>query len=140
MQWSVETRVPFLDPGLVALALNLPLEQRVGPEPKGVLRDVAHAYLPARVVRRPKQVGLGSSARGRLFSGTRPEFLADGCLRDVLGLTGAHWQDLTPRLLDHNPVALWTTEIWCRLMLDGESPEAVEPRCGKRLRVGRPPG
>jgi asparagine synthase (glutamine-hydrolysing) len=126
MQWSVETRVPFLDPALVALALNLPLEQRVGPDPKGVLRDVAHAYLPARVVRRPKQVGLGSSARGRLLSGARPEFLADGRLRDVLGLAGARWQDLTAQLLGHNPVALWTTEIWCRLILDGQSTEAVD--------------
>jgi asparagine synthase (glutamine-hydrolysing) len=126
MQWSVETRVPFLDPGLVALALNLPLEQRVGPEPKGVLRDVAHSYLPSQVVRRPKQVGLASSARRRLLSSARPEFLEQGRLRDVLELAGPEWQSLSARLQDHNPIALWTTEIWCRLTLEGQSSAAVE--------------
>ena len=41
--WGVEARVPFLDPGLVSLLLNLPLEARVGPRNKGILRDVARS-------------------------------------------------------------------------------------------------
>jgi asparagine synthase (glutamine-hydrolysing) len=126
MQWSVETRVPFLDPELVALVLNLPLEQRVGPEPKGILRDVARSYLPAEVVRRPKQVGLARSARDQLLTQARPDFLRRGSLRDVLGLAGEPWEDFVAVAGDHNPVALWTTEIWCRLILEDQPRAAVE--------------
>jgi asparagine synthase (glutamine-hydrolysing) len=124
MQWSVETRVPFLDPSLVALALNLPLEQRVGPEPKGLLRDVARAYLPEDVVRRPKQVGLARSGRDQLLTSARREFLERGSLREVLRLDD--WNGFLAVVENHNPVALWTTEIWSRLFVDEQSCEAVE--------------
>jgi asparagine synthase (glutamine-hydrolysing) len=126
MQWSVETRVPFLDPELVALALNLPLEQRVGPEPKGLLRDVARAYLPEEVVRRPKQVGLARSGRDQLLTAARRDFLEHGSLREQLELGGEDWSEFVSIVEDHNPVALWTTEIWCRLFLDAQPREAVE--------------
>jgi asparagine synthase (glutamine-hydrolysing) len=126
MQWSVETRVPFLDPELVALVLNLPLEQRVGPEPKGVLRDVARAYLPADVVRRPKQVGLARSGRDQLLTRARPEFLGRGRLRDALELDGERWSQFAAIAGGHNPVALWTTEIWCRLILEDQPRADVE--------------
>ena len=85
MQWSVETRVPFLDPELVELVLNLPLEQRVGPEPKGLLRDVARMAL--------EDERFGAFARH-----------ASG----------------------HNVIALWTTEIWFRLVLEQQPRETVE--------------
>jgi len=124
MQWSVETRVPFLDPELVALALNLPLEQRVGPEPKGLLRDVARAYLPEEIVRRPKQVGLARSGRDQLLTAARRDFVERGVLREVLEIDD--WNGFLSTVEEHNPVALWTTEIWCRLFLDGRPRDAVE--------------
>jgi asparagine synthase (glutamine-hydrolysing) len=124
MQWSVETRVPFLDPELVALALNLPLEQRVGPEPKGLLRDVARAYLPEEIVRRPKQVGLARSGRDQLLTAGRREFLESGALREVL--RPDDWGGFLTLVENHNPVALWTTEIWCRLFIEEQPREAVE--------------
>jgi asparagine synthase (glutamine-hydrolysing) len=126
MQWSVETRVPFLDPDLVALVLNLPLEQRVGPEPKGLLRDVARMHLPADVARRPKQVGLAHSAREQLLAGARPEFLERGSLRELLGFDDKRWHAFARHAAGHNVVALWTTEIWCRLMLEQQPREQVE--------------
>jgi len=124
MQWSVETRVPFLDPELVALALNLPLEQRVGPEPKGLLRDVARAYLPEEIVRRPKQVGLARSGRDQLLTAARRDFLERGVLREVLEIDD--WNGFRSTVEDHNAVALWTTEIWCRLFIDEQSRDAVD--------------
>jgi asparagine synthetase B (glutamine-hydrolysing) len=132
MQWSVETRVPFLDPELVALVLNLPLEQRVGPEPKGLLRDVARAYLPEDVVRRPKQVGLARSGRDELLTAARPEFLERGALREALELDDPRWSEFAAAVGDHNPVALWTTEIWCRLFLDDQPREQVDAELWSR--------
>jgi asparagine synthase (glutamine-hydrolysing) len=126
MQWSVETRVPFLDPALVALALNLPLEHRVGPEPKGLLRDVARMHLPPDVARRPKQVGLARSGREQLLATARPEFLERGSLRELLGLEDERWRAFARHATGHNVLALWTTEIWCRLMLERQDREAVE--------------
>jgi asparagine synthetase B (glutamine-hydrolysing) len=54
MAASVETRVPFLDPDVIALALNLPLEARVEPRRKGVLRDVARRLLGDDIADRPE--------------------------------------------------------------------------------------
>ena len=80
MQASIETRVPFLDPAVVALALNLPLEARTRPLRKGVLRDLDHHHLSRSVARRAK-VGFGFDVRRYLDPATRPEFLAEGAAR-----------------------------------------------------------
>src|SRR5256885_9888103 len=90
MQHSIETRVPFLDPEVVALALNLPLEARATPERKGVLRDLARAHLPRGVANRTK-LGFGFDVRRYLHGAARPEFLADGRLRDVLRVPAGEW-------------------------------------------------
>ncbi|HXD56709.1 MAG TPA: hypothetical protein VN606_02260, partial [Thermoleophilaceae bacterium] len=94
------------------------------PEPKGLLRDVARAYLPEEIVRRPKQVGLARSGRDQLLTAARREFVERGVLRDVLEIDD--WNGFLSTVEEHNPVALWTTEIWCRLFLDGRPRDAVE--------------
>src|SRR5919204_2664629 len=86
MQESIETRVPFLDPGVVALALNLPLAARTQPLRKGILRDLGRRHLPGAVAARPK-VGFGFDVRRYLTGAVRPEFLAEGLLREVLGFS-----------------------------------------------------
>ena len=55
---SVETRVPFLDPDVVALALNLPVEARIEPVRKAPLAALAQRLLPPGIAERPK-VGFG---------------------------------------------------------------------------------
>jgi asparagine synthase (glutamine-hydrolysing) len=125
MQASIETRVPFLDPAVVALALNLPLEARTRPLRKGVLRDLGHRHLPRGVARRAK-VGFGFDVRSYLEPAARPAFLADGALREHLGLARAEWDALTERAPSHLALRLWTGEAWCRLFLDGASTEAIE--------------
>ena len=55
MAASLETRPPFLDYRLVELAFQLPSNVKIrGRTTKWVLKQVAHRYLPADVVDRPK--------------------------------------------------------------------------------------
>jgi asparagine synthase (glutamine-hydrolysing) len=125
MQHSIETRVPFLDPEVVALSLNLPLEARATPERKGVLRDLARAHLPRGVARRTK-LGFGFDVRRYLDGAARPEFLADGRLRDALAVPAEEWRAAVAHLSSAHALRLWSGEAWCRLFLDGEDPAAVE--------------
>jgi asparagine synthase (glutamine-hydrolysing) len=125
MQESVETRVPFLDPGVVALALNLPIEARVLPLRKGVLRDLGRAHLPRAVARRAK-VGFGFDVRRYLEPAARPEFLGAGVLREVLGFARDEWAGATTGLAPDQTLRAWTGEVWCRLFLEGRSVAEVE--------------
>lgn len=111
VQSSVEARIPFLDPQLVSLVLNLPLEHRVGPEPKGVLRDVGAGHLTPQVARRPKQVGLECDMRRYLLAGARPEFLEGGSLREALGIEHERWQAIVSQCGEDDALSLWTAEL-----------------------------
>jgi asparagine synthase (glutamine-hydrolysing) len=113
MRHSIETRVPFLDPAVVALALSMPLEQRVEPERKAPLRAIGARLLPASVVGREK-VGFGFDVGAYLGGAVREEFLRDGLLREELGVAPG-----TPSL------ATVTAEIWLRTLVRGDPPEAV---------------
>jgi asparagine synthase (glutamine-hydrolysing) len=127
MQCGVETRVPFLDPDVVAVALNLPLEQRIEPERKAPLRAIARRLLPDGVADRPK-VGFGFEVERYLGGGVaRSEFLVDGRLREVLEVGDRDaWRARVSSAVGQQALLMWTAEIWCRLFLDGDSVEAVE--------------
>jgi asparagine synthase (glutamine-hydrolysing) len=125
MQRSIETRVPFLDPAVVGLALNLPLEARVEPRRKGVLRDLGRRHLPAGVADRPK-VGFGFDVARYLLPAARPEFLRGGMLREVLGVPDEAWHGALAVARGHDVLRLWSAEIWCRLFLDAAGVAAVE--------------
>jgi asparagine synthase (glutamine-hydrolysing) len=125
MQNSIETRVPFLDPDVVSLALNLPLETRVTPYRKGILRDLAREVLPAGVAERAK-VGFGFDVRRYLTDTAVPGFLEDGYLRDVLEVPRDSWLDAVRGMPRPHILRFWTGEIWSRLMLEGQSIQAVE--------------
>lgn len=124
MQRSIETRVPFLDPGVVSLALNLPLEARVEPRRKGVLRDVARRLLPPQVADRRK-LGFGFDVDAYVRPAARPEFMRDGMLRDQLRVPAAAWEEALGIVRGHDVLRLWTAEIWCRLFLEGEEVAGV---------------
>jgi asparagine synthase (glutamine-hydrolysing) len=123
MQHSVETRVPFLDPEVVALALNLPLELRMLPLRKGILRDLAARHLPTGVATRPK-IGFGFAVKD-YFQQARTEFLVDGRMRDVLEVPARDWSALVGGADDDLELLLWSGEVLCR-SLGGESAEAIE--------------
>ena len=70
MAVSLETRVPFLDRGILDLAWRLPLDAKLrGGQTKWVLRQVLERHVPAALVERPKMgfgLPIGSWLRGVL--------------------------------------------------------------------------
>jgi asparagine synthase (glutamine-hydrolysing) len=126
MARSVETRLPFLDPAVVDLAVNLPLEARTYPRLKGILRDVGRRHLPRAIAIRPKQAGMHFDARRRTEEAARPSFLRDGMLRELLGMPADRWERLIESSTPRVGFRLWTAEIWARLFVEGASLAAVE--------------
>jgi asparagine synthase (glutamine-hydrolysing) len=125
MQRSIETRTPFLDPEVVTLALNLPLEARIEPSRKGILRDLGSLYLPGEVARRPK-VGFGFEVDQYIRPAMRPEFLLNGRVRDLFPVTDERWRAGVTGLARKPLLLFVTSEIWCRAFLEGDSMEAID--------------
>jgi asparagine synthase (glutamine-hydrolysing) len=125
MQQSIETRIPFLDPNVVGFVSNLPLEARVAPGEKGLLRELALEHIPREAVERGKR-GFGFDAERYLAGAADPEFLLDGRLREVLGYESNAWREGATAARFHVAVLLWTAEIWCRSLLDGASVDTIE--------------
>jgi asparagine synthase (glutamine-hydrolysing) len=123
MMHSVETRVPFLDPDVVAAALSMPLEQRIESERKAPLRTMARGLLPDGVVEREK-VGFGFDVPRYLAGAVREEFLRDGLLRGELEAARADWHELVPAMC--TSLGPLTAEIWLRTVVHGSPPDAVQ--------------
>ena len=126
MQYSVEARVPFLDPRVVDLVLNLPLESRVTPWNKGVLRDVAKQFLPGSIARRAKVYGMDYDAGSWIEETADPKFLRDGFMRDLFEIPDTEFSELLERAYGSLRVRLWSTEVWCRSAFAGHSTETIE--------------
>jgi asparagine synthase (glutamine-hydrolysing) len=126
MQASVEARVPFLEPEVVKLALNLPLEARVGPWSKGILRDVARRVLPWSVAHRPKIYGMDFNAGGWIEQAAEPRFLADGLLRQTLRIPGDEFARAVGAADGLLKLRLWSAEVWCRSVFAGNSVQEIE--------------
>lgn len=126
MQESVEARVPFLDPRLVGLALNLPLEARTLPWNKGILRDVARRHLPLRIAHRPKVYGMIFDAGSWIEEAARPGFLLDGVFGATFGLRADDLRSLAAGARGSDRVRLWSAEVWCRAVFAGQSASAIE--------------
>jgi asparagine synthase (glutamine-hydrolysing) len=126
MQASVEARVPFLEPDVVNLVLNLPLEARVGPWSKGILRDVARRVLPWSIAHRPKIYGMAFDARTWIEEAADPTFLTDGLLRDTLQIPEHEFKGVIANGNHVVRVRLWSAEVWCRSLFAGNSIEQIE--------------
>jgi asparagine synthase (glutamine-hydrolysing) len=126
MQAGVEARVPYLDPRVVDFVLNLPLETRVGPWTKGILRDVARRLLPWTVAHRPKFSGMDFDAGVWIDRAADPRFLIDGLLRDTLGVPAQEFADTLASARGAFRVRLWSTEVWCRSVFAGDSLADIE--------------
>jgi asparagine synthase (glutamine-hydrolysing) len=136
---SVEGRVPFLDPALVAFADGLPLASRFeGNTGKRVLRVLARRLLPPAIADRPKH---GFSApiedwlRGPLDALTGDVFAGPGSgVFDMHGLR--RWHDLHRRGRDRSG-PLWAAlsfELWWRA-IGAASPDRLAA-LGRPLRPG----
>lgn len=126
MQVSVEARVPFLEPEVVKLVLNLPLEARVGPWSKGILRDVARRVLPWSVAYRPKIYGMAFDADDWIEQDADPSFLADGLLRDALTIPEGEFARAMSAARGALKIRFWSAEVWCRSVLAGHSIGRIE--------------
>ena len=59
MAVSLETRVPFLDPDVIAFSASLPIELKIrNGVSKWALREVLYKYVPKDLIERPK-MGFG---------------------------------------------------------------------------------
>lgn len=64
MAHSVESRVPFLDPRLVELCLDLPTEFKIeGGRSKRILREAMVGEVPEKILKRRSKLGFGGSYR-----------------------------------------------------------------------------
>lgn len=123
MQTSVECRVPLLDPALIDFAVNLPYDRKVRrSEGKWVLKKVAERYIPKSVIYRQKR---GFNLPGKQYLSLREEFFRGGFWETEFGFNPARVAHLAPRSEGGFWYAFPITEIWARLMLDGESRSSV---------------
>lgn len=135
MRASLETRFPFLDENLVAMAINLPTRFKLRFSPttwerdhpfirdKWVLRSVADRYLP-KVLSRRKKLGFNVSAyqRMRIDRG----FFKTGFVKDYFKLSNGEAEllfDSADRTLEGKLMML---EIWGQMFFRGASQESVQ--------------
>jgi asparagine synthase (glutamine-hydrolysing) len=123
MAASIEVRVPFVDPTVVAAAFSIPGPTKIrGRTSKAALKDAAAAWLPQEIIHRPKASfsaplrawisrDLKDTVDQELLGG---ELVASGFLRR---------EPLEQLILDErngrqdNSKQIWqllTTEMWCR--------------------------
>lgn len=118
MAVSLETRAPFLDPAVVALAARLPIEMKLrGAGGKWALRQVLYRHVPRELIERPKvgfSIPLGEWLRNPL-RGWAGDLLApiisdrDSLLRGA-PIEKAWREHLTGR-------RDWSDRLWVVLML-----------------------
>jgi asparagine synthase (glutamine-hydrolysing) len=127
MAASVEVRVPFLDPELVALANGLPSAEKLrGRHGKWALRRALAPHLPAEVLRRPK-TGFGAPLR-RWLRGDLRGWVDDLLSPARLAARGLFEPSAVRALIDADrrgaldaayPIlGLCCVELWCRHFID----------------------
>jgi asparagine synthase (glutamine-hydrolysing) len=126
MQASVEGRVPFLEPEVVRLVLNLPLEARIGPWSKGILRDIARSLLPLSVAHRPKIAGMDFDAGAWIEEASDATFLTQGLLRETLAVPEAEFTAAMASANGRMRMRIWSAEVWCRSLLARHTNEQIE--------------
>lgn len=125
MQHSIETRVPFLDPDVVAFLLNTPLEYRVEPIRKALLRELAVRLLPDAVAAREK-VGFGFDTDRYIRPALNEAFLLDGSLREVLQVPLEEWRRFSASLRGQPLLLFVTGEVWSRALIEGSTEPSIE--------------
>ncbi len=123
MAASVEVRVPFVDPVVVTAAFSLPGTAKIrGTTTKAALKNVAEAWLPADIVRRPK-ASFGAPLRAWIGRDLR-DTVNDELLHGELVSSGFVRRGPLERLVEEERVGradrskqIWqllTTELWWR--------------------------
>jgi asparagine synthase (glutamine-hydrolysing) len=118
MAVSLETRVPMLDPGVIALAWRLPFASKVrGDVGKAVLRDVLARYVPPRLFARPKMgfaVPIAQWLRGPLREWAESLLAEDRLAREGfldVAEVRRRWASYLAGVRDWHSV-LWNVLMW----------------------------
>ncbi len=136
MAHSLEVRVPFLDHELVEFACSIPPGVRMPtPETKYLLKKVAERYIPKSVIYRPK---MGFSfpmvhwvpgpLKPLLDQVLSPESVRRRGLFE-LGAVAAAREQATQHPSRGSAAFVWNLavlELWCRLYLDVDTPQAPQ--------------
>jgi asparagine synthase (glutamine-hydrolysing) len=134
MACSLEVRSPFVDPKVVEFAARLPTDMKIhGRQLKYLLRKVAQRYIPAEVVRLPKQ-GFGFPV-GRWMRSDLKELVINRLANSRFVDAGIFRRDYLQRIVsehmngkrDHS-YRLWlllSLEIWHDIYLEQVSPDDV---------------
>jgi asparagine synthase (glutamine-hydrolysing) len=118
MAVSLETRVPFLDPGVLAASARLPSQMKIRyGQGKRALRQILYRHVPPELIERPKTgfgIPLGDWLRGPL-RGWAEDLLSEEALRrdsliDPVPVRQAWAEHLSGR-------RDWTHRLWIVLML-----------------------
>jgi asparagine synthase (glutamine-hydrolysing) len=127
MAAGVESRVPFLDPDLVALAARIPSRyKQKGRVGKSILKKAMEPLLPHDVIYRAK-TGFGAPLRSWVSNELRGT-IADVLAPDALRRRGLFDPAAVQRLIDldaagrvdgaYTIFALLCIEMWCRMFVD----------------------
>jgi len=119
MRSSLEYREPFLASELVRLAANLPLECKLWPQTKGVLRAVAARHLPDAVIKR-KKIGFTFNT-DRLFKDcVRPSFFASTMLEELFEVPNKKIAKWFEPDRGRATFRICSAEIWMRHFIAGQ--------------------
>jgi asparagine synthase (glutamine-hydrolysing) len=133
MAWSVESRVPFLDPAIVDFAFSLPAAIKItGGQTKAVLRRAVANLIPPAISERPDKLGfpvpLSQWVKGELADWTRDLLLGSRSTgRGIFEGQRLHGAIEQGRAFDRSLWAMLCVEMWCRLFVDGDGQDFVEP-------------
>jgi len=145
MAAGVESRVPFLDPDLVALAARIPSEwKQQGRVGKAIFKKAMEPYLPHDVIYRPK-TGFGAPIRRWMSVELRP-LLEDVLSAESLRKRGLFDPAEVRNLMNADAAgavdgaytlfALLCIEKWCRLFVDDAAASVPADRSPAVAAVG----
>ena len=120
MAHGVETRVPFVESGLIDFAAHLPRRAKLHRgSGKWALKEAAARDLPRAITHQPKEHFAVPYLR---FLAAEP-LLENGAAAELLGWTAEETRGLRARLRAHPQAAfrVLALELWARVFLRGES-------------------
>ena len=131
MAVGVETRVPLLDPDLVAFAARIPVAMKCRQfQGKWIFKKAMEGILPDEVIWRSK-AGFGMPLRRWIHNELRP-LLEDTLSRRAVESRGVFDYERVSRLVQldrsgkvdacYTLLALIVIELWCRQFIDGSGP------------------
>ena len=134
---SIESRFPFLDEKILAFAMNLPIKFKIGRTHKFynykhpflidklIVRNLAVNKIPNKLIYKKKN-GFPTYALRHTY--VRPQFFADGVLKDILNMSNKQVEYMIYNINNYNGALLASFEIWAKLFVANESIEEVSEK------------